>query len=113
MYSANVSSSHDSGFSPGVAVGAGTDLADGARQAESLAEPLVVLLGHAEHVGDGEHRERLGVGADELAATIGDELVELPVGEPPHERLVVLQPPRREQPHDAANARGCGRAGPS
>ena len=50
-------------------------------QAEALAEPLVVLLGHAEHVGDGQHGEGLGVGADELAPAVGDELVELPVGE--------------------------------
>ena len=60
------------------------------RQPEALAEPLVVLLGHAEQVGDDEHGERLGVGADELAVTVGDELVELLVGEAPHERLVVL-----------------------
>ena len=65
-------------------------------QAEALAEPLVVLLGHAEQVGDDEHGERLGVGADELAVAVGDELVELLVGEAPHERLVVLEPLRRD-----------------
>ena len=41
----------------------------------------MVLLGHAEQVGDDEHGERLGVGADELAVAVGDELVELLVGE--------------------------------
>ena len=60
------------------------------RQTEALAEPLVVRLGHAEHVGHDEHGEGLRVGADELAAAVGDELVELLVGEAPHERLVVL-----------------------
>ena len=59
-------------------------------QAEALAEPLVVGLGHAEQVGDDEHGERLRVGADELAATVGDELVELLIGETPHELLVLL-----------------------
>ena len=59
----------------------GADLADGAAQAEALTEPLVVLLGHAEEVGDHEHGEGLGVGGDELAAAVGDELVELVVGE--------------------------------
>ena len=77
MYSANHSSSQASGFSPRAALLAGADLAGVPAQAEALAEPLVVLLGHAEHVGDHEHGERLRVGADELAAAVGDELVEL------------------------------------
>jgi hypothetical protein len=37
----------------------------------TLAEHAPV--GHAEEVGDDEHGEGLGVGADELAATVGDE----------------------------------------
>ena len=82
------------------ALGRVADLADGLAQAEALAEALVVLLGHAEHVGDHEHGEGLRVGADELAAPVGDELVELLVGEAPHERLVVLEPPGGEQPHE-------------
>ena len=32
-------------------------------------------------------------------AAAGDELVDLAVGEPPHERLVLLEPLRRDQPH--------------
>ena len=56
------------------------------REAEPVTEPLVVLLGHAEHVGHHEHGERLRVRADELAAAVGDELVELPVRQAPHER---------------------------
>ena len=55
--------------------------------------------GHAEQVGDHEHGERLGVRADELAPAVGDELVELLVGEAPHELLVLLEPLRRDQPH--------------
>ena len=31
-----------------------------------------------------------------------DELVDLAVGEPPHELLVLLQPLRRDQPHEQA-----------
>ena len=77
----------------------GADLAHGAGHAEARTELLVLGFGHAEEVGDGEHRERLGVRADELAATVGDELVELLVGEAPHERFVVLEPLRRDQPH--------------
>ena len=46
----------------------------------------MVGFGHAEEVGDDEHGERLGVRGDELAAAVGDELVELPIGEAPHER---------------------------
>ena len=59
----------------------------------------MVGLGHAEQVGDDEHREGLGVRADELAVAVGDELVELLIGEPPHELLVVPEALRREQPH--------------
>ena len=54
----------------------------------------MVFLRHAEQVGDDEHGEGLRVGADELAAAVGEELVELLVGEAPHERLVVLEPLR-------------------
>ena len=66
---------------------------------EPLAEPLEVGLGHAQQVGHDEHGEGLGVGADELAAAVGDELVELPVGVAPHELFVLLQAPRAEEPH--------------
>ena len=79
-----------SGFSPGLPCSPAPTSPTVPAQAEALAEALVVLLGHAEQVGDDEHGEGLGVGADELAAAVGDELVELLVGEAPHELLVVL-----------------------
>ena len=66
---------------------------------EAFAEPLMLRLRHTEEVGDDEQRERLRVRADELAAAVGEELVELLIGEAPHERLVLLQAFRREQPH--------------
>ena len=78
---------------------AGADLARVPAQAEPLAEPLVIFFGHAEQVGDHEHRERLRVRADELAVAVADELAELLVGEAPHELLVVLEPLRRDEPH--------------
>ena len=59
----------------------------------------MIRFGHAEQVGDDEHGEGLRVRADELAPAVADELVELLVGEAPHELLVVLQPLRRDQPH--------------
>ncbi len=66
---------------------------------EHLLEPLVVLLGNTEEVGDDEHRERAGEVVDELAAAPVDERVELAVGQPPHEVLVLLEALRRDQPH--------------
>ncbi len=69
-------------------------------QAEELAEPFVILFGNTEQVGHDEHRERLRVRADELAPPVGDELIELAVGEAPHELLVVLEPLRSDQPHE-------------
>ncbi len=84
----------------GVALRAGTDLAGCATEAEALSEPLVVGLGDAEQIGDDQHREGLRVPADELAPAAGEELVELLLGEAPHERLVVLEPLRRDEPHE-------------
>ena len=98
---------------PDVALLAGADRTEVPLQPEALAEPLVVLLRHAEQVGDDEHGEGLGVGADELAAAVGEELVELLVGEAPHELLVVLQALRRDQPHEQRPLAGVLRAGPS
>ena len=40
-----------------------------------------------------------------------EELVDLAVGESPHRLLVLLQPLRREQPHEQARGAPCGRAG--
>ena len=71
---------------------AGAELARvGALQTETLAEPLVVGFGHAQEVGHDEHGERLRVRADELAAAAADELVELLIGEAPHELLVLAR----------------------
>ena len=93
------SSSHASGFSPGLPSSPAPTSPTVPDEPEALAEPLVVGFRHAEQVGDDEHGEGLRVRADELAAAVGDELVELLVGEAPHERLVVLEPLRRDQPH--------------
>ena len=46
-------------------------------------EAAVVALGHAEQVGDRQHRERGAEGGDELAPATVDEGVERAVGEPP------------------------------
>ena len=54
------------------------------------AERLVVLLRHPEQLGDDEEREGAGVLADELACAVGQELVDLAVGEAPHESLVLF-----------------------
>ena len=66
---------------------------------ERLGELGVVVLGHAEQVGDDEQGERARELADELALAVGEERVELAVGEPPHELLVLLEALRRDQPH--------------
>ncbi len=57
--------------------------------AELGAEHLVIGLRHTEQIGDHEQRERARELADELAPPAGDELVELAIGEPPHELLVL------------------------
>lgn len=60
----------------------------------------MVLLGYAQHVGDHEHGEWLGVRTDELALPTSDELVDLLIGQAPHECLVVPQPFRSQETHD-------------
>ena len=97
MYVANQASSPSSAFRPMSAVA--SDLARRGAQAEELPEALVVHFGHAENVGDGEHGEGLRVGADELAVAVRDELVDLLIGRPPHELLVLLEALGREQAH--------------
>ena len=67
--------------------------------AEAGLELAVVGLGHALQVGDDEEREGAGVLADELALTFVEELVQLPVAEPPHELLVLAEALRRDEPH--------------
>ena len=64
-----------------------------------VEEPAVVLLRDAEEVGDAQQRVRIGVVGHELAATGRVEPVDEAVGEPPHERLAVLEPLRRHEPH--------------
>ena len=70
-----------------------------------VAEPLVVLLGHAEQIGDDVERERTGEVADELALAPLDELVDLAVGVAPHEVFVLAQPLGRDEPHQQAPVR--------
>ena len=72
--------------------------------AECFAELLVVLLGHAEQIGHHQQRERPGVGRQELTLAVGDELVDVAVGQPPHEVLVLLQPLGRQQPASSDRA---------
>ena len=72
----------------------------GAPATDGVAEPFVIGFGHSEEVGDHEHGEGLGELADELARAVPDELVQLAVGQPPHELLVLLQPLRGDQPHE-------------
>ena len=63
----------------------------GALCRELVSEHLVVDFGYAEQVRDHEHRERAGELADEFAAAVGDELVDLLIGEPPHEGFVLVR----------------------
>ena len=66
---------------------------------QPVAEQAVVGLGNAFEVGDHQQRERRRVGADELAAALLDELVQLAIGEAPHELLVGAQPSGRQEAH--------------
>ena len=72
-------------------------------------EHLVIGFRHAEQVGDHEQRERTRELADELTLAVGDELVDLPIREPPHELLVLAQALRRDQPHQQRAVRGVHR----
>ena len=60
---------------------------------------LVVLFGHAQQVGDDQQGEGAGEVGDELALPSCEELVDLAIGELLHELLVLLEPLRRDQPH--------------
>ena len=57
----------------------------------------MILLGHPEKVGNDQKRERPRVRRQELTLAVGDELVDVAVGQPPHEVLVLLQPLGRQQ----------------
>ena len=73
----------------------------------SLLEELrVVLLGHAEQIGDDQHGVGLGVLADELALAPVVEAVDLVVGQPPQGRLVLLQALGGDQPHQEPSLGG-------
>ena len=85
------------------------DGAAGLRRAELGPEHLVIGFGHAEQIGDHEQRERARELADELAFAVGDELVDLAIGEPPHERFVLAQALRRDQAHQQRAVRGVHR----
>ena len=78
-------------------------------RAELFAEELVVGFRNAEEVGDHEEREWLAVPADELVVAPFEELVELTIGEAPHELLVLLQPLRCDQTHQQRAVRGVHR----
>ncbi len=52
------------------------------------AEFFMILFGNAEEVGNHQQRERFCVFSQELAVAQRDELVELAVGEFPHEVFV-------------------------
>ncbi len=67
---------------------------------ELLAEHRPVLLRNTEQVGDHEKRERTGEVTHDLAGPTTDELVDLPIGERPHELLVLLQALRCDQTHE-------------
>jgi hypothetical protein len=66
--------------------------------AERHSELLVVLLWDPEQVGDDQQREGSRIRRQELAPAVGDELVDVSIGQPPHEVLVLLQPLWGEQP---------------
>ena len=74
-----------------------------------FSQQRVVGLRHAEQVGNDEQRERLGELADELARSVGEDLVDLAVGQPPHEVLVLLQPLGSDQAHEQPAVRGVQR----
>ncbi len=89
--------------------GLGPDFAWCVVQAEPLTEALMVGFGHTEEIGYHQHGERLRVGADELTRAIAHELVEELVRQAVHELLVLLEPPRSDQPHEQCPLAGVGR----
>jgi hypothetical protein len=65
--------------------------------AERGAKLLVVFLWNAEQVRDDQQGERPGVGREEFALAVVDEFVDVAIGQPPHEVLVLLEPFRRQK----------------
>ena len=94
-----MSSRYFSGLqSDGFTVECTDPVASGALRRRVRPELGAVLLGHAEQVGDRQGGERLGVLGEEFALPVADELVELVIDQLPHVVLVLLEPPRRQQP---------------
>jgi hypothetical protein len=83
----------------GVVAGAPDGMVGAGVPLEHLREQLVIRLRNSEQVGDHQHGERVGEPADELAASAPVELVDLAVGEAPHELLVLAEALGRDQPH--------------
>ena len=67
----------------------------------------MVGFGDAEQVGDHQERERVGVVVHEFAFAPPDELVDLAIGELPHELLVLLEALRRDQPQQQPRCAVC------
>ena len=66
---------------------------------KTLDERVPVLVGHTEQIGDDRQGEGADEPADELALAAHEIRVELGVGKVPHVRLVLLEAPRGDQPH--------------
>ena len=64
-----------------------------------VQERGVVGLGNTEEIGDHQQREGARVLVDELALPSVEELVDLTIGESPHEFLVLLEALRSDEPH--------------
>ena len=60
-------------------------------------EELAILLGDAEHVGDGAHRDMFGVARRGVAFSVGDELIDQFVADGANPRLQLLHRVRRER----------------
>ena len=86
-----------------------SDSAPGPPRPELGPECLVICFGDSEQIGDDEQRERARELADELALAVGDELVDLTIGEAPHEVLVLAQTLRRDEAHQQPAVRGVDR----
>ena len=65
--------------------------------AQVAADLGAILFGDAKQIRDGQRRKGFAVFAEELAAAVGDELVELAVCETPDVVLVLLQAARSQQ----------------
>ena len=80
---------------------------------EDGTELVVVLRRYAEKIGNDQQGERLRVVLEELACPAVDERVELLVGQPPHEVLVLLEALGRDAACSAVPGCGCAAADPA